>query len=65
MLYFPSPTGMESVDGTTVLGKLDWQFIGGKQLSNNFTAVAIASYIDSGNSSCGNQCAVIVYIYHL
>ena len=30
------------MDGTTVLGKLDWQFIGGKQLSNSLTAVAIA-----------------------
>ena len=65
MLYFLSPTGLESVDDTTVLGKLDWHFIRGKQLSNNFTAVAIASYIDSGNSSCRNRCAVIVYIYQL
>ena len=41
-LFSPCPTGLESVDGTTVLGKLDWHFIRGKQLSNNFTAVAIA-----------------------
>ena len=40
-LFFPCPAGLESVDGTTVLGKLDRQFIGGKQLNNNFTAVAI------------------------
>ena len=40
-------TGLESVNGTTVLGKLDRQFTGRKQLSNSFTAVAI----DSGNSS--------------
>ena len=38
-LFSPCPTGLESVDGTTVLGKLDRQFIEGKQLNNNFTAV--------------------------
>ena len=36
------PADLEEVDGTTVLGKLDWtlQSTGGKQLSIRFTALA-------------------------
>ena len=35
--------GLERVDGTTVLGKLDqkWRSIGGKQLSISFTSLEV------------------------
>ena len=52
-------TGLESVNGTTVLGKLDRQFTGRKQLSNSFTAVAIA-ILTQETPAGHNQCTIIV-----